>query len=164
MKRRDIADELSAPGAVELLTTGTVARLAYTALDDTPRVVPLGFFWTGAQVVMATAVSAPKVAALVARPAVALTIDIGDSPASARSLLIRGRAGVDIVGGVVPEYLSGAAKVMDDVALAQFEEACRALYDRMVRIAITPRWARYFDFGSGVLPRFLVELAEQKTA
>jgi hypothetical protein len=50
---------------------------------------------------------------------------------------------------------------MDADAMVQFERACRAMYDQMARIAITPTWVRYFDFGAGRLPRFLQDLAEQ---
>jgi hypothetical protein len=33
------------------------------------------------------------------------------------------------------------------------------MYDQMTRIAISPRWVRYYDFGAGRMPRFLQELA-----
>ena len=39
--------------------------------------------------------------------------------------------------------------------------AIRAMYDRMARIAITPTWVRFYDFGAGRMPRFLKELTEQ---
>jgi len=68
---------------------------------------------------------------------------------------------VEIVDGVTDEYLAGARKTMDAEAAAQFEENCRQLYDQMARIAITPHWARYYDFGAGRVPRFLQELAER---
>src|SRR6476469_9810022 len=106
MERQDIDDELSATGAKELLASTSAAHLAYTAKDGTPRVIPVGFFWTGDQVVISTATTSPKVAALSARPDVALTIDAGDTPEQARALSIRGRASVEIVDGVVKEYLA----------------------------------------------------------
>jgi hypothetical protein len=31
----------------------------------------------------------------------------------------------------------------------------------MARIAITPHWVRYYDFGAGQMPRFLQEVAER---
>jgi hypothetical protein len=46
-------------------------------------------------------------------------------------------------------------------AAARFEENVRATYKQMVRIAITPRWVRFYDFGAGRVPRFMQELAEQ---
>jgi Pyridoxamine 5'-phosphate oxidase len=161
MDPHDIADELGQPGAQHLLTSPQMARLAYLGKDGTPRVIPLGFYWTGRQVVIATATNAPKVAALTARPDVALSIDDGSTPQEARALSIRGRARVDIVDGVVDEYLAAAGKFMSADALAEFEQACRAMYDQMARITITPHWVRYYDFGAGRLPRFLQELVER---
>jgi hypothetical protein len=162
MERHEIDAELSSPGARALLAAPGAAHLAYTGPDGAPRVIPIGFYWTGEQVVMATAVTAPKVAALTARPDVALTIDAGDTPGEARSLSVRGRADVRIVDGVAEEYLAGARKSMDAAAAAEFERNCRALYDQMARIAVTPAWARFHDFGAGRLPAFLRELAERK--
>jgi hypothetical protein len=162
MERQDIDDELSAAGAQELLTSTSAAHLAYIGGDGTPRVIPVGFFWTGDQVVISTATTAPKVAALSAHPDVALTIDSGDTPGQARALSIRGRASVEVVDGVVPEYLAAARKSMDAEVAAEFEQNVRGMYDQMARIAITPRWARFYDFGAGRMPRFLQVLAEQR--
>ena len=69
--------------------------------------------------------------------------------------------GHPIVDGVVEEYLAAARRSMDAEAAAQFERNCREMYDRMTRIAITPRWVRYYDFGAGRVPKFLRELAER---
>ncbi len=142
----------------EILRTATLARLAYEGVDGTPRVIPIGFMWTGQAVVLATHPTAPKFAALRARPRVALTID---TPRPARSLLLRGEAAIEVVDGPVPEYLEAAAKSMEGEELAAFEDACRETYDRMARISIVPDWARYFDFGAGRLPGFLRELTSK---
>src|SRR5689334_1402578 len=98
----DVA-ELQQPGAMELLRTPDPARLAYTGPDGYPRVVPVGFLWNGTGIVVCTATSAPKVAALSKQPHVALTIDSIGPPA--KELLLRGTASVEIVDGVAPEYL-----------------------------------------------------------
>lgn len=161
MEWQDIDDELSTTGAQELLASTSAAHLAYIGKDGAPRVIPVGFFWTGDQFVISTAPTAPKVAALSARPDVALAIDAGDTPDQARALSIRGQASVEIVDGVVPEYLAAAGKTMDAEAAAEFEQNVRGMYDQMARIAITPRWVRFYDFGAGRMPRFLQELAEQ---
>lgn len=163
MERQDIDDELSATGAQALLASTSAAHLAYTSKDGTPRVVPVGFFWTGEQFVIATATNAPKVTALSERPEVALAIDAGGTPEQARALSIRGRASVQIVDGVVPEYLAAARRTMDAEAADEFERNCRQMYDQQARIAITPHWVRYYDFGAGRMPRFLQELAERAT-
>ncbi|HEX4430085.1 MAG TPA: pyridoxamine 5'-phosphate oxidase family protein [Frankiaceae bacterium] len=144
--------------ADEILRTATLARVAYDGIDGTPRVIPMGFLWTGQAVVVATHPTAPKFAALRARPRVALTID---TPSPARSLLLRGSAEVDVVDGVVPEYLEAAAKSMEGEELASFEKAVRETYDRMARISIVPDWARYFDFSAARLPGFLQELTSK---
>jgi Pyridoxamine 5'-phosphate oxidase len=142
----------------EILRTSTLARLAYAGVDGTPRVIPIGFLWTGQAVVVATHPTAPKFAALLARPRVALTID---TPSPARSLLLRGEAEIEVVDGPVPEYLEAATKSMEGEELATFEDACRETYDRMARINIVPDWARYFDFGAGRFPGFLRELTSK---
>jgi hypothetical protein len=144
--------------AEEILRSATLARLAYDGIDGTPRVVPIGFLWTGDAVVVATHPTAPKYKALRARPRVALTID---TPSPTRSLLLRGDAEIDIVDGVVPEYLEAAAKSMKGEALAAFEASVRETYDQMARISIRPDWARYFDFGTGRFPDFLRALTSK---
>jgi hypothetical protein len=123
--------------------------------------IPVGFYWTGDQVVISTATTSPKVTALSAHPDVSLAIDAGDTPDEARALSIRGRANVEIVDGVVEEYLAAARKTMDAEAAAEFEQNVGGMYDQMARIAITPHWVRYYDFGAGRMPRFLQELAER---
>ena len=128
-------------------------------IDGTPRVVVVGFYWTGDEFVISTAATAPKVAALAAHPEVALAIDAGDTPGGARSLSVRGQASVEIVDGVVPEYLAAARRSMDTDAAVKFEQNVRRMYDQMARIAIRPTWARFYDFGAGRMPRFLQELA-----
>jgi hypothetical protein len=161
MEQHEIGDELAQPGAQDLLTGPHLAHVAYLGPDGTPRVIPIGFFWTGAQVVVCTAATAPKAAALSARPDVAVTIAAGETPDQARSLSIRGQASVEVVDGVPGEYLAGAGKFLGDEARAGFEQACRQLYDQMARITITPSWARYYEYSRGRAPRFMVELAEK---
>jgi Pyridoxamine 5'-phosphate oxidase len=159
MTEHSVGAELADTGAQALLRDATLLRLAYTGIDGLPRVVPVGFWWTGTQLVICTAVTAPKVAALRPRPEVAVTIDIGDTPASAKALLIRGEATLETVDGIRPEYLSAVAKGLDADQVAGFEVQASKMYDQMVRIAITPTWARFYDFGVGRMPRFLQELA-----
>ena len=161
MEQHDIDAELNMPGAQKLLSATSAAHLAYVGTDATPRVIPVGFWWTGEQFVISTATTSPKVAALSARPDVALAIDTGDSPGAARALSVRGRAVVEIVDGVVEEYLMAARKSMDTEAAATFEDNCRKMYARMARIAITASWVRFYDFGAGRMPRFLKDLADQ---
>ncbi|HTX27014.1 MAG TPA: hypothetical protein VME19_08370 [Streptosporangiaceae bacterium] len=63
-----------------------------------------------------------------------------------------------IVEGVPPEYLAAAAKSMDPAELQAFEANVRGTCKQMARIAVTPGWARFYDFGAGRVPAFLHEL------
>jgi len=159
----DLARELDHPGAQQLLAAQALARLAYTGPDGFPRVIPIGFHWNGARIIVCTVPISPKVRALSARPHVALTIDTDDGPAS-RALMVRGVATIDIVDGVPDEYLAAATKTMDGQQARQFESHVRMLYQQMARITIEPRWARYYDFGAGRIPGFLRKLAEEHPA
>ena len=109
--------------AQQLLRSTIPARLAFVALDGTPRVVPTWFEWTGTAVVMVTYVAGPnvgirhpaaRIAALRANPDVALSIDTEGFPA--RSLTIRGRAVVDEVEGLAPEYVASARRYLGEEA------------------------------------------------
>jgi nitroimidazol reductase NimA-like FMN-containing flavoprotein (pyridoxamine 5'-phosphate oxidase superfamily) len=159
MDRQDVSRELGQPGARELLESATVARLAYNGPDGLPRVIPIAFYWDGERIVVCTATTSPKVQALSARPEVAITIDVGDTPAAAKSLLVRGFANLETVDGVADEYLAGAKKAMDPETHAAFEGHVRSMYEQQVRISIEPQWARFYDFGAGRLPAFLTQLA-----
>jgi uncharacterized protein YndB with AHSA1/START domain len=152
-------EELNHPGARELLAAQPLVRLAYTGPDGFPRVIPIGFHWTGEHIIVCTAPSSPKVRALSARPHVALTIDTDQGTAS-RSLSVRGIAAIEIVDGVPDEYLAASAKDMDGEQARQFEAHVRSMYKQMARITIQPRWARYYDFGAGRVPGFLLKLAQ----
>ena len=119
MNAQEIARELNEPGAQELLHAAALTRLAYTGRDGFPRVIPIGFYWNGEHVIVCTAPISPKVAALAARPQVALTIDTGVSQAGA--LLIRGVTAIETVNGVPDEYLRASAKGMDRAQMPDFE-------------------------------------------
>ena len=157
MDTNELADELGHPGAQQLLDR-TAAHLVYSGPDGFPRLIPVGFLWTGDRVIVCTATTSPKVAALSARPNVALAIDSGDSPDGAKSLLLRGIASLDTVDGVADEYIAMSTKSMDAAQQAEFEREVRTVYKQMVRISIAPKWARFFDYGAGRLPAFLDKL------
>ena len=159
MDPHEIIDELEHPGARSLLDSATLLRLAYNGSDGFPRAIPIGFYWNGNQIVVCTASTAPKVKALSSRPNVAMTIDVGDTPAEAKALLVRGLANVDIVNGVPDEYIAASTKVLGADQMTEFERQVRSIYDEMARISIEPVWARFFDFGAGRLPLFLTKLA-----
>jgi hypothetical protein len=144
----------------ELLGSGIPARFAYTARDGSPRVVPVGFHWNGAEIVVCTTTNAKKVPALVASPRVALTIDTNGFPPHV--LLVRGTAHVEIVEGVPDDYVAASRKLVGPEAWDQWEAGVRALYDQMARIVIEPTWAKLLDFET-TLPSNVEELIREKT-
>ena len=161
VQSNEIERELRESGAQELLTTAALPRLAYEGRDGTPRVIPIGFLWTGTRIVVCTSTTSPKGRAIRERPQVAMTIDVGASPADARSLLLRGVAETETVDGIPTEYVDAARKTMRPDEIEGFEAAVRGMYPQMVRISIAPTWARYYDFAAGRLPATLQALADR---
>ncbi|MDP9435585.1 MAG: pyridoxamine 5'-phosphate oxidase family protein [Actinomycetota bacterium] len=149
------------PVAVELLESANPARLAYIALDGTPRVVPVGFLWTGRTVTVGTVPGAAKVAALKVNPSVALTIDTSPPTWPPNVLLLRGTASVSVVDGVFDEYVAAGKKLTPPAQWGEWEAGVRALYDEMVRIDIIPTWAKVHDFVRR-LPQAVEDLAAAK--
>lgn len=160
MQPSQIAEVLNRPLSQELLARD-ITRLAYVAADGTPRVVPTGFSWNGAEIVMCTSTNAPKLDALRRNPAVALTIDTEVHPP--RLLLIRGTAELDLVDGIPDEYMEmNTSYEMTPEQRVEWEAGVRALYDSMVRVVVTPTWAKLIDFET-TLPSNVEELIRQKS-
>jgi hypothetical protein len=156
----EITEVLNRPISQELLARD-VTRLAYVAKDGTPRNVPIIFTWNGSQIVMCTSKNAPKLQALSENPMVALTIDTEVHPP--KILLIRGRAELDFVDGIPDEYLQATSTYeMTPEQRVEWEAEVRSLYhDGMVRIVVTPNWAKLIDFESS-LPSAVEELVRQR--
>ena len=157
---QDAIDEvLSRPLSQELLKRD-VTRLAYVAKDGTPRNVPIAFAWNGSEIVICTAKNAPKLPSLRRNPAVALTVDTEVHPP--KILLIRGRAELDVVDGIPDEYLQiNGTYQMTPEQRVEWEAGVRSLYDGMVRIVVTPTWAKLIDFDT-TLPSAVEELIQQR--
>lgn len=160
MDTTQITAVLDHPTSRELLARD-VARLAYVAKDGTPRTVPIGFSWNGAHLVMCTTPNAPKLHALRVNPMVALTIDTEVHPP--KILLLRGRAELDRVDGIPDEYLeANTTYEMTPEQRGEWEREVRSLYvDGMVRIVVTPTWAKLIDFES-TLPSAVEEMVVRR--
>jgi nitroimidazol reductase NimA-like FMN-containing flavoprotein (pyridoxamine 5'-phosphate oxidase superfamily) len=156
MDRQDVAHVLAKPISQELLGSSIPARLAYVGTDGSPRAIPIGFLWTGEQVVMASAPKSAKVRALRDHPRVALTIDTQDQWPP-RALLIRGSARIELVDGVPDAYMQAARKAVPAEHFESWEQGVRALYDQMVLITIEPDWAKLLDFET-TLPKAVEDL------
>jgi Helix-turn-helix domain of resolvase len=83
-----------------------------------------------------------KLQALSENPMVALTIDTEVHPP--KILLIRGRAELDFVDGIPDEYLQATSTYeMTPEQRVEWEAGVRSHYhDGMVRIVVTPNWAK----------------------
>ena len=98
---------LETPVARRLLASALPARVAYTATDGTPRIVPTWFQWANGELVMPTYIQAPhipapgarRLAALRARPDVAVAIDTGTEPPR-RCSYVAGRRSARSTGSI----------------------------------------------------------------
>jgi hypothetical protein len=160
MQVHEITEVLNRPISRELLARD-ITRLAYVAKDGTPRNVPIAFAWNGTTIVMCTAKNAPKLHALRQSPMVALTIDTEVHPP--KILLLRGRAELDYVDGIPDEYLQSTSSYeMTPEQRVEWEAQVRSLYhDGMVRIVVTPTWAKLIDFET-TLPSAVEQLIQQR--
>jgi hypothetical protein len=136
-----------------LLAAPIPARMAFIALDGTPRVVPTWFHWTGRDLVTVTYVAGPnigiqhpaaRIAALRARPDVAVTIDTETFPP--QSLSLRGRVEITEVDGLAPEYAAAARRYLGEEAAAGLLAGMDQPGTVQARIALRPTWAGLLDF------------------
>ena len=159
MQPTEITEVLNRPLSQELLARA-LTRLAYVATDGTPRAIPIGFTWNGTHIVLCTTKNSAKLPALRANPMVALTIDTEVHPP--KILLLRGRAELDVVDGIPDEYLEmNGTYAMTPEQRVEWEAEVRSLYDGMVRIVVSPTWAKLIDFETA-LPSAVEELVRQR--
>jgi hypothetical protein len=137
--------------AQRLLASTLPARIAYTALDGTPRIVASWFVWTGEELVMPTFISAPhvrhaayRVRALRANPDVAVSIDTEGFPPEVLSM--RGSVEIAEVDGIVPEYAEAAHRYIGSEQATGYLAQIDHPSTRMARIAVRPSWVGLLDF------------------
>jgi len=135
---------LDSPTAQDLLTTTLISRLAYTAKDGTPRVIPVNHLWNGTELVVAAFADTFKIRALQARPDVAVCIDTADG--LPQVLMLRGRVDMTDVEGVLPEYAVMQRRLLGEEASSAYLAAIDQPGLRMVRIALRPTWVGVLDF------------------
>jgi hypothetical protein len=142
---------LGTPLAQTLLTSTNPARLSYVARDGTPRVVPIWFHWNGSQLVFGTSPGSPKLKAIAANPALAVTIDTIVWPYQA--LMIRGRGELEVVEGIVPEYAQSAERYFGVENGRAWIDQITPNYPQMMRLTLTPTWAWLLDYAERPEPR-----------
>jgi hypothetical protein len=156
MNDEAIAEVLAKPISQQLLGSSIPARLAYVGIDGGPRVIPIGFLWTGRHIVAYTAPKAAKVRALRRNPRVALTIDTQDQWPP-RALLIRGAARIELLDGVPVTFIEASRKMIPAEHFDDWEQGVRGLYDQMAQITIEPDWAKLLDFET-TIPKAVEDL------
>jgi hypothetical protein len=159
MDQSEITEILDRPISQEMLARD-LCRMAYVAKDGTPRNIPIGFTWNGAEIVLCTPPNAPKLHALRANPVVALTVDTEVHPP--KILLVRGTVELDEVEGIPDEYLEmNGSYTMTPEQRVVWEAEVHSLYPSMVRIVVTPTWVKMIDFET-TLPSPVEELIQQR--
>ena len=139
--------------AQRLLASAIPARMAFVALDGTPRIVPTWFHWTGEELVMPTYLAGPQIgirhpaarlSALRARPEVAVSIDTETFPP--QSLTLRGKVEITEVDGLAPEYAAAARRYLGEEAAAGMLAGLDQPGTMQARIALRPAWVGLIDF------------------
>lgn len=161
MQRNEIINLMNDPVAQELVKAPIHARLAYSAKDGSPRVIPIGYSWNGEVFVMASPTNAPKVKALATKPKVALTVDTDSFPPHV--LLVRGEAALEVVDGVPDEFVEASRRFVGEEGMPAWEAGVRAMYKQMAIIRVTPTWAKIFDFETR-LPGAVEELVPENAS
>jgi len=97
-------------------------------------------------------------------PAVGLDRPTSHELLPPKILLVRGRADLDVVEGIPDEFLErNGTYDMSAEQRVGWEAEVRSLYDGMVRIVVTPTWAKLIDFET-TLPSAVEELVRQREA
>jgi hypothetical protein len=102
-----------------------------------------------------------KVRALQQNPRVAITVDTQDHYPPRGVLLVRGTASLELVDGVPDEYVEASRKLVPDTEFGAWEAEVRGLYEEMVRITITPHWAKLIDFET-TIPQAVEDLVRAR--
>jgi hypothetical protein len=139
---------LNDPIAQMLLNGPYPAHLSYVWTDGSPRVIPIGFTWTGTELVTGTPHNAPKIKALKDGDRVAVTIDTYTPPF--RVLYIRGIARISPYDGIVPEWAMAGERIIGKEGGQAFvnliDGMLKAGVVKFFRLAVQPTWVGILDF------------------
>jgi hypothetical protein len=137
-------DLLNDPIAQEMLQAPIPLRLAYNWLDGSPRCIPIGFHWTGSEIIIGSPPDSPKMKALTDGSKVAVTIDGNTMPYHV--LLLRGTVTVSIQEGIIPEYIAYSKRYFGEEGGNAWIQQLTPICPAMARITIQPTWAAILDF------------------
>ena len=139
---------LNDPIAQMLLNGPYPAHLSYVWTDGSPRVIPIGFTWTGTELVTGTPHNAPKLKALKDGDRVAVTYDTYTPPF--RVLYIRGIVRLSPYDGIVPEWAMAGERLSGKEGNQAFvnliDGMLKAGVVKFIRLAVKPTWVGILDF------------------
>ena len=139
---------LNDPIAQALLNGPYPAHLSYVWTDGSPRVIPIGFTWTGTELVTGTPHNAPKMKALKDGDRVAVTYDTYTPPF--RVLYIRGIVRLSPYDGIVPEWAMAGERLSGKEGNQAFvnliDGMLKAGVVKFIRLAVQPTWVGILDF------------------
>jgi hypothetical protein len=136
------------PVAQELLNARIPMRLAYIALDGTPRAIPISYLWDGKHFVIVSPPDWPKVKALRAHPQVAFTVDDA-SFFPPHNLLVRGVVeSMEDVPTLPQVYIDASRRIVGEDKFAGWLEEVRRNPRPSTIIRIRPTFVKVIDFES----------------
>lgn len=136
--------ELETAVAARLLSSTIPARLAFVGESGQPHVTPIWFLWRDGAIVMCSFANSAKVRAIKTNPRIALTIDSEEPPYQV--LRIRGSADIEIVDGILDEYVTCAHRYYGKKLGSKWIAGLRGVDTQMARITVVPDWAEAADF------------------
>ena len=134
---------LEDPVAQRLINSGLPGSLSYVWTDGTPRVVPIGLYWTGSEFFIGTNPDSPKMEALEDGTKVAVSIDTHDFP---YKVLVRGTVRVDSCPGIAPEYEEMSKLLLGPEGSAAWLANMRPMTPEMTTLYVRPEWVGILDF------------------
>lgn len=146
MNQSEVTALLNDPVAQELLHAPIPARLAYLGKDGTPRVIPIGFFWTGEEIVVSVSNLSPNHDAF-NNVKVAVTIDTNTYPF--KVLKIHGTARTTIMESVPIEYVKAGEQLLGPEGARMFMQTLEPMLPNIkhwVKVSIKPEWVSVLDF------------------
>lgn len=146
MNQSEVTALLNDPVAQELLHAPIPARLAYLGKDGTPRVIPIGFHWTGEEIVVSVSDFSPNRDAF-NNTKVAVTIDTSTYPF--KVLKIHGTARATVMDTVPLEYIKAGEQLLGPEGMQAFIKNLEPIIPNIkhwIKVSIKPEWVSILDF------------------
>lgn len=136
--------DLDSAVARRLLSSTIPARLAFVTPDGGANVIPIWFLWRDGRLLMCSQAGGHKVRAMERNPRIAVTIDSETPPYE--SVRMRGRAEIELVEGIAPEYVACAHRYYGVEKGDAWIGFVRPFTRQMAVISLSPEWVEVWDF------------------